>query len=82
MEKVYAVEVVSDFDGNVETSFELFSSMDKAYAYLRQQYNEIKADLEDDFTLEVDELGEDYFYMRDELGYYWANGSIKEKEVI
>ena len=87
--KVSIVTITSNYDGNVELTTKLFSTFEKAAKYLYKEYLEIKAEnaQDDDFNIRFDEIGFleedciDYFYIEDEIGTYWVNGSINTMDV-
>ena len=87
--KVSIVTITSSNDGNVEVTTKPFSTFEKVAKYLYKEYLDIKDEnaKDEEFHIGIDEVNNftedstEYFYIEDDCGLYWVNGSIYTMEV-
>ena len=86
--KVYVVELLFEYDGQVDTEYEIFDSLDKAkqcmddwkFAY-KHFIEDIQTDIDNGSEDCVIENKENYFYAYDSFNFETLTINIKEKEI-
>ena len=89
MNKVYVVEQIWEYDGQVDTSIEVFSNLEKAKKQKQKWIDGARHFIEDiqscidngDIDSHIDNE-ENYFYAYDGINYDALTIAIEEKEIL
>lgn len=86
--KVYVVELLFEYDGQVDTEYEIFDSLDKAKQCMddwkfdyKHFIEDIQTDIDNGSEDCVIENKENYFYAYDSFNFETLTINIKEKEI-